>query len=211
MPWLKSDDKFPRNDKVWELSDAAYRLYDAARHYAAEKMTDGWVPTSRITSLTPRPAKRAHVDELLSAGLLHRASETCRSCLEQRKAKKVTEPLPKGGYMVHHYLDYNYPRWKILAERDSRVRAGAAGGLARAQALAIANAQADAVAPAQAHAQAKDLPRTPETQAHAQARTPYPVAPVVSIETTTRTRGELRPLGGAVSRFVASAERRVVS
>ena len=72
MPWLKSDDGMPENDKIWSLSDFCYRLYDGGRFFAARKLTDGHVPSDRVSSLTPKPATRAQIEALVSRRLWHR-------------------------------------------------------------------------------------------------------------------------------------------
>lgn len=174
MPWLKVDDEFPENDKVWSLSHVAFRLYVSGNCYAVKRMTDGWVPTSRVSALVPNMGKPKEIlSELTSARLWHEVSKICSRCLIVRDEKRVTSPLPKGGYMIHDFLVYNPPRWKTVADREAKRRAGEAGGQASAQARAEASAQAAA----EADAQASD-----------QARTPYPVPRTFSIEKASTRR-----------------------
>lgn len=132
MPWLKSEGKFPKNDKVWELSDAAYRLYDAARHYATEHLTDGHVPISRVSALTPKPATNAQKAALIRANLWHLLPDICASCTEMRK-KRQAAPLPRSGYVVHDYLVYNPSRSEYERDQEKRRVAGQLGGLAKGQ------------------------------------------------------------------------------
>lgn len=167
--WLKVDDRFPGHQKVWDLSDRAFRLHVSAMCLSAERGYDGWVPTNRLTMIVKRlPNPKVVVAELIAAGLWHETSRSCSACLDEREECRVQGPLPKGGYMIHDFLKYNPPAWKVVAERASRRSAGRAGGEASAQARAAARGQANgqaraaanAQAPAQASAQAKRQPRT---------------------------------------------------
>jgi hypothetical protein len=175
-PWLKVDDEFPENDKVWNLSDAAFRLYVSGNCYAVKKLSDGWVPASRIATLVPnlRHTKET-IAELIAARLWHETSkiDLCSRCLIVRDEKRVTSPLPRGGYMIHDFLHYNPPRWRVVAEREAKRRAGEAGGQASAQARAEASAQAELLEHGAEHG--------------AQPRTPFPVPHAFSIE-KARTR-----------------------
>lgn len=105
MTWAKLDDTFADHPKIDPLSDAAFRLHVAAICYSARHLTDGHIPTERITRLVPRYQKR-HVTELVTAGLW--------------------EPA-EGGYTIHDYLDYNPTRKQAIEDKDalSRVRAAA--------------------------------------------------------------------------------------
>jgi hypothetical protein len=134
MPWLKSEGKAPRNDKLWELSDAAYRLYDAGRHYAVENLTDGHVPLSRVSALTPKPATKVVIRELLKvrgrAPLWHELPEICDGCRAQR-VKHRAEVLPRTGYVVHDFLEYNPSKTEYEEDQKRRRAAGRAGASAR--------------------------------------------------------------------------------
>lgn len=97
MPYLMSDDRKPWNNKVVTLSDAAYRLYDTAKHYAAGELTDGFLLPLHLETL-PR-FKRAALTELLGARLVHGMGEGCgtKTCPDGRP----------GYYLVHDYLQWN--------------------------------------------------------------------------------------------------------
>lgn len=124
MPWLKKAGEMPRNDKIWELSDPMYRLYDASLHYCAENLTDGHVPASRITALTPKPATKPQVEALVVRKLWHRLPHlTCKSCLRLRAQHHAGE-LPKSGYLVHDFLEFNPSK----AEWEKRQAGYSAGG-----------------------------------------------------------------------------------
>lgn len=134
MPWLKSEGRAPRNDKLWELSDAAYRLYDASRHYAVENLTEGHVPLSRVSSLTPKPAGKLVVRELLKVrgehALWHELPDICGQCQAMRKLKGAG-PLPKTGYLVHDFLEYNPTKAAYVKAQRTRSAAGQMGAAAR--------------------------------------------------------------------------------
>ena len=136
MPWLKSEGKAPRNDKLWELSDAAYRLYDAGRHYAVENLTDAHVPLSRVSSLTPKPAGKMVIRELMKVRgqhpLWHELPEICDQCVQTR-AEHHAQPLAKTGYLVHDFFHYNPSKAEYEAALTKRRAAGHMGGVAKGQ------------------------------------------------------------------------------
>jgi hypothetical protein len=132
MPWLKKAAEAPKNEKIWELSDAAYRLYDAAMHYAAEHLTDGHVPASRIGTLKPKAATPAQISELVSGRLWHRLPGlSCKSCLALREQHNAA-PLPRSGFVVHDFLQYNPSKTEWEARQQRTVTLAHAGGAARA-------------------------------------------------------------------------------
>lgn len=97
MAYLNSDDRKPWNTKVIALSDAAYRLYDTAKHYAAGELTDGFLLPIHMRTL-PR-FKPAALRELLAAELIHDLGQGCgtKNCPAGRE----------GEYLVHNYLKWN--------------------------------------------------------------------------------------------------------
>ncbi len=116
MPYLNSDDGFPDHPKVDALSDAAYRLHDAGRHYVAKNLTDGAIPGHRVPRLS-RAYKPVVLRELLTGGVWHEGGEGCG-----------TETCVKGEvgeYVVHDYLQWNKPRtwWLAKREKDARRKA----------------------------------------------------------------------------------------
>lgn len=112
MPYLNSDDGTHDNPKLDALSDGAYRLWDAARHYAAKHLTDGRVPARKVARLTP--TYRPHLlAELLDARVLHEGGEGCGTahCVKGEA----------GEYVVHDYLEWNKPAswWEAKRKRDA--------------------------------------------------------------------------------------------
>jgi hypothetical protein len=132
MPYLMSDDGFPEHPKVDALSDGAYRLHDAGRHYAAKNLTDGNMPARKVARLTPH-YKASHLAELLDSGVWHRGGEGCSTehCVKG-------EP---GDYVVHDYLQWNKPAawWeekrRAEAERQAEWRRKQAEKKAREKAV----------------------------------------------------------------------------
>lgn len=97
MTWAKLDDDFPNHEKVWALSDAAFRVHVAGICMCARLLTDGFVAESRLAGLTCKPRKQA-LQELVDA--------------------RMWKPV-KGGWMIHAYLDYNPSAEKVKADREA--------------------------------------------------------------------------------------------
>jgi 5-methylcytosine-specific restriction endonuclease McrA len=132
MPWLKKAAEAPTTDKIWELSNELYRLYDASLHYCAKELTDGHVPASRISALTPKPATKPQVEALVVRRLWHRLPHlTCKSCLKLRIDHDTGE-LPKSGYLVHDFLEFNPSKAEWQSRSEKRAEAGRFGGVAKA-------------------------------------------------------------------------------
>jgi len=136
MAWAKFTDKLHENDKVGAVSDAAFRLWVLSITWSNDKLTDGHVPTSRpVRLLILRNAKKT-IAELIAAKLWHQAAHPCTSCLAQRAAKKVLDPIPSGGYLIHHYFDFQKPAWVIRQEREHLRSIASKGGAASVEARA---------------------------------------------------------------------------
>jgi len=116
MPYLNSDDGFPDHPKVDALSDAAYRLHDAGRHYAAKHTSDGAIPGNRVPRLS-RAYKPGVLRELLDASVWHKGGEGCGTptCIKGEE----------GEYVVHDYLQWNKSRewWEAKRKKDAERQA----------------------------------------------------------------------------------------
>ena len=116
MPYLNSDDGTHDNPKVDALTDGAYRLWDAARHYAAKHLTDGRVPERKVARLTPN-YRQQQLAELLDADMLHHGGEGCgtETCVKGEA----------GEFVVHDYLEWNKPAswWTAKRRRDAERQA----------------------------------------------------------------------------------------
>jgi hypothetical protein len=105
--WAKLDDAFPTNPKVVGLSDRAFRAYILALCYAAQHMTDGFVPVAWSALVIPRKTRQ----ELEAAGLW--------------------EPV-QAGWQIHDYLTYNPTRKQAEERRENQRAQRSAAGKARA-------------------------------------------------------------------------------
>jgi len=90
MGWLKLDDAFGTHPKIAGLSDRAFRAHVLGMLYAAQHLTDGFIPTAVA------PSKRI-LGELEGA---------------------LWSPI-EGGWLIHDFLEYNPPRALVLAEREA--------------------------------------------------------------------------------------------
>jgi hypothetical protein len=119
MTWARFDDGYAQSPKIIGLTDKAFRLHVTAICYAAQMMTDGFIPEAapRFWQLTKA------IPELVGAGLLE---------------------VAQGGWAVHDFLEYNPSREQVLNERatatEQRRLAGKASGQARRERAAERNA-----------------------------------------------------------------------
>lgn len=98
MSWFRVDDGFHNHPKVMQAGTPAAGLFIRCGSYAAQHLTDGFVPDDVVKTY----GTRAMVTRLVDAGLFVRVP---------------------GGYKIHDYLDWNPSREKVLAEREAaRVR-----------------------------------------------------------------------------------------
>lgn len=109
MTWVIKDDQFPEHPKVWALSDAAYRLHDAAIHYCNRHETDGRLPVDKARALVPR-FKKSALDELVG-----------------RSMWTVTDT----EYLIHDFLDWNPSHAEREAKREAQRKGGKKGAQRR--------------------------------------------------------------------------------
>jgi len=112
MAWVKLDDQFPHHPKILRAGPLASWLYVASVCYAAEYLTDGFIPEGALHILAAVPNPEALAATLVDVGLWQRAA---------------------GGYVIHDYHDYNPSREDVLATREARAEAGSRGGVAKAK------------------------------------------------------------------------------
>lgn len=241
MPWLKSDDDMPNNEKIWALSDPLYRLYEAGRFYAAKNLTDGHVPANRITQLTPTRATKAQIGALVRARLWHELPGLgCESCLSWRK-KKGAGPTPRSGYLVHDYLEYNPSKAQWTKAETQRKVAGKQGAEARwgpkddgephGEPHGESHSEPDAVRHSEPHGEGHSEPHGDSlSEMHGEMHAPYPVprtpvpgaiAPVspqddpfpedADLSIRGGRREGVRHVRGAANAVVAAARRRSAS
>jgi len=125
MTWVKLDDLFPDHPKVRRAGPAAAWLYIAGICYCARHLTDGLIVDVALAGLGQYGEQRARklAEALVAAGLWERED---------------------GGYRVHDYLSFQPSRQVVERQRETKRRAGEAGGQASARARAEAGGQAGA-------------------------------------------------------------------
>jgi hypothetical protein len=96
VSWLKLDDGFMRNKKVFALSHSAFRLHVSGLCFCASNLTDGEVSSEVLPIvLAEARTKRQFIDELVQAGLW----------------------IGEGPWKIKDFLEYNPTRERVLEER----------------------------------------------------------------------------------------------
>ena len=93
MPWFKVDDGFHCHPKVLRAGNEAVGLYVRCGSYAAQQLTDGFIP-EHIALLY---GSETLAETLVRAGLWRRT---------------------RGGWRMPDYLDYNPSKKQVQAERE---------------------------------------------------------------------------------------------
>lgn len=93
-----------KSDKWWELSDSAYRLGIDALMWARDELTDGFIPASKLLTISPAKNPRRLVRELV--------------------AHAIWEDAP-GGWFIHDYPEYQETN-AVIASRSAAAKALAA-------------------------------------------------------------------------------------
>lgn len=99
MTWLKVDDGFAEHDKVFGLSDRAFRIHVTALCYSARHLTDGRIDDRalKVVAITAKVARtNGYVTELVEARLWEPADD---------------------GHVIRDYLDYNPSAAEVKEER----------------------------------------------------------------------------------------------
>lgn len=98
MPWVRIDDTFPEHPKVEMIGPLAGWLHVCALCYCNRNLTDGFIPSPRVSKLADIPKVSIHVRSLIEAGLW----------LEE-----------DGGYRISNYLEYQPSKAKVEADREA--------------------------------------------------------------------------------------------
>ncbi|MBF4578922.1 hypothetical protein [Frigoribacterium sp. VKM Ac-2530] len=117
MVWQRIDDQFGVSQKVIRIPrkrrQQVIGLWTLANNYAVRALTDGIIEEHELEELD---AKDTDVAELVRVGLWHGSSHRCSACARP----------PAGGVVVHDFLDYNFSREQVMADREKeRVRKAA--------------------------------------------------------------------------------------
>ena len=112
MSWVKLDDKFTGHTKVLAAGPEAAWLHIEGLCYCAQQETDGVIPDAALAHLTQfsKPKATKLAARLVEVGLWERNGT---------------------GWLVHDYLDYNPSKKELEARRETKRRAGQAGGLSK--------------------------------------------------------------------------------
>lgn len=128
--WCKLKGSLHRSASRWELDLDSIGLWTLCMSWAADHLSDGFVPEAFVKANLPRPDRRGALPKLIVNGYVHEVP---------------------GGYQLCDYLDHNQRREEILHIKEIRAKSGAKGGAAKAN--AVANARASATANAVANGQ----------------------------------------------------------
>lgn len=142
MVWAKLDDEILDNEKVTRAGVLGFALHVAAITWCCRKLTDGFVPYSRVrllldmsdldqeylaASSAPSGTHRGFLDAVCNVG----------SVQADLLADKLTsiglwvEDKDRGGYWIHDFLDYNPSRQEAESLRETRSAAGKKGASGR--------------------------------------------------------------------------------
>lgn len=116
MTWVKLDGLFPNHPKVISAGPSAAWLYVAGLCYCGRYLTDGFIPSGALMGMGGYGTLRArHLAGVLVGVNLWEQGD--------------------GGYYVHDYLEHQRSREVVDGIRETKRRAGQAGGQARARNL----------------------------------------------------------------------------
>lgn len=131
MPVVFIDDKLHENEKILGASGDVVKLWLVSLSWCNDRLTDGYIPKLLALRLVPLRRPEAVLKEIIAAPLWHLSGHPCKSCLALRAEKGVTDPVPNGGYLIHHYFHYQLPAHRVRESREQRSTAGLEGARAR--------------------------------------------------------------------------------
>lgn len=109
MTWFKVDDKLHDHRKARAAGKSAMGVWVLAGSWAADNLTDGFVPSTLLS----RWGTRADANKLVAVGLWH-----------------PDEQDGEKGWRFHEWMERQPSRSQKLAEREARAAAGRLGGQA---------------------------------------------------------------------------------
>lgn len=118
MTWFKVDDKLHDHRKARAAKKAAMGVWVLAGSWAADNLTDGFVPDSMLS----RWGTRADARRLVDVGLWHE-----------------DEQDGEDGWRFHEWDERQPTRAGVIAKREVRAEAGRAGGFASGRSRRQAN------------------------------------------------------------------------
>ncbi len=114
VSWVKVSDTLSGHRKILAAGPEASWLHIEGLCYCAQQETDGAIPDTALAKLTQysKPKAMRLATRLVEVGLWERNG---------------------AGYAIHDYLDYNPSKKSLDEKRETKQRAGQAGGLAKAK------------------------------------------------------------------------------
>ena len=103
MPWFKVDDSFHSHPKVLAAGNEAVGLYVRCGSYAAQHLTDGFIPEQTVQSFGGLNSSRG-------------ADGTLADALVKTKLWRRT----RGGWIMPDYLDFNPSKEAVENERRAK-------------------------------------------------------------------------------------------
>lgn len=121
MSWVKLDDSMTEHPKVLASGALGWALDVAGILYSARARTDGWVPAGKVATLLDLSGMPVSAQDLA----------------EKLVAVGRWHPDPRGGYLIHDFLDYQPSKADAEAMSASRRAGGKAGAERRWSKAAI--------------------------------------------------------------------------
>lgn len=108
MTYAQLDDEFFRHPKARAAGKDGRVLYLAGLCYAANQLTDGYIPRAALPVVAAEAEVRSTVARrLVDVGLWHGEGHDCKVC-----------PQPPGvGWVIHGYLDWQTSRAEVEEKR----------------------------------------------------------------------------------------------
>jgi hypothetical protein len=147
MPWFKVDDKLHDHRKARAAGAAAMGVWVLAGSWAADNLTDGFIPSS----LLPRWGRQREANRLVEVGLWH-----------------PDEQDGEAGWRFHEWDERQPTRAQKLAEREAKVEAGRIGGLRSGRSRREASAKQSATG--QVELPSRPVPTRPKEEEPSRAK-----------------------------------------
>lgn len=145
MPWVRIDDGYADHPKMAAVGPLGQALWLAGLAYCNRNLTDGFIPWAAARQLVPWTYLDGSGPTAIYIGTPTEVFEEGRVTSEYVIAALVSVGLWNdvlGGYTIHDYEDYQPTKAQIMAEREAKVAAGRAGGIAAARARVTAHGAA---------------------------------------------------------------------
>jgi len=129
VTWFRVDDSFPSHPKTRSIPRGSRRAvigtWTTMGAYAARHLTNGLLSADNVID---EGGTKADALALVKSGLWHPPGVSCGHPPDECPGAPAD-----GHYQFHDWLVYQPSRAEILAEREKKITAGRAGGLASAR------------------------------------------------------------------------------